>query len=297
VVLDSHGIGLPVEGGWPVQFALPDDRTMPVERRALHLPIEVAFDADLVGWFDDEQHVFDVGESEIERRMDDEGMTAAEARALPFEIDTVLTLAAEVWCDLPGLAAPRYKRVTTQIPLAIVYEPVTVAPTGPEVHEPATDLALPQVDQAELFITADPADPCTLHLSGVITTNSAMDVEYRWVNPYGQPSNTFSLSIDQTQVGYVEGTVQVPQAETADIDGDLVVVDGSGGGDIGDEVAAVDENRYSGTYELEVVSPNFVNDIDGFNVPYCTASTPTRVNPEVGGTVGDKTAGPRPTHG
>ncbi len=295
--LDTSGLG---DGSdqWPFEIPLPSGRTIPVERRAVHLPIDIAFGADLIGWFPDEQDVFDVGEAEIERRMDDEGMSAAEARGLPFEIDTVPTLAAEVVCDLPGLAAPRYKRATTQIPLSIVYEPVTVAPAGPGAHQPADDLALPQVTQAELSIVQDPADPCTLHLSGVIATNSATDVEYRWVNQYGQPSNTFSLHVDHTQVGYVEGTVQVPHADTADISGEWAPSGGGGGGgDIGDEVAVVDDTMYSGTFELEVVSPNFVHDIDGFSVPYCTAPAPVRVNPEVGGTVGGVTAGPRPTHG
>jgi hypothetical protein len=95
----------------------------------------------------------------------------------------------------------------------------------------------------------------------------------------------------------VEGTAQVPHADTPDISGELAPVDAGGAGDIGDEVAVVDDTMYSGTYELEVVSPNFVQDIDGFSVPYCTAPATVRVNPEVGATVGGVTAGARPTHG
>jgi hypothetical protein len=293
---DMSGLGDP-SSQWPVSIPLPNGRTIPVERRAVHLPIETAFAADLIGWFPDEQDVFDAGEAEIERRMDDEGMTAAEARGLPYELNTVLTLAAEVVCDLPGLAHARYKRVTTQIPLSIVYEPVTVAPSGPAAHQPATDLALPQVTSTDVSIIADPTDPCSLHLSGVITTNSAMDLEYRWINQYGQPSNTFGLHVDHTQVGYVDGSIQVPHADTPDIDEDLAPVEGAGGAGISDELSVIDDESYSGTFELQVVSPNFVSDIEGFDVPYCTTPAPVRVNPEVGRTVGGLTRQPTATHG
>jgi hypothetical protein len=53
---------------------------------------------------------------------------------------------------------------------------------------------------------------------------------------------------------------------------------------------------YAGTFALQVVSPNSISDIDGFSDPYCTAPVPALVNPEVGDTVGGKSAGADPTH-
>jgi hypothetical protein len=124
-----------------------------------------------------------------------------------------------------------------------------------------------------------------------------MDLEYRWINQYGQPSNTFSLHVDHTQVGYVDGSIQVPHADTPDIDEDLAPVEGAGGAGISDELAVIDDESYSGSFELQVVSPNFVSDIEGFDVPYCTTPAPVRVNPEVGRTVGGLTRQPTATHG
>jgi hypothetical protein len=263
VVANSFGIG-GSDDVFPTAVPHPDARVMPTKRIAVNVPLSTAFSSDLVAWFPSQDSVLEAGEAEIDRRVAEDGMTYAEARALPYELNTVIRLAATVYCDLPGLAAPRAKRVDADIPLRIEYLPVEgAAPTGLEPG-PSDVTAPAQVTDVGLTIVEDPADPCTLHLSGTIHTNAPVEVEYRWVNLYGFYSATHTIVIDHTQQAFVSQEIEVPAAPLVAEGGQL-----HGDGSIGDKVADVDDAMYSGVFELEVLSPNPVAAVDGFSVPYC----------------------------
>ena len=292
-VTDTNGLPT-AEISWPQQVSVPEAKEMPVKHIALHIPIDAAFDAanPLVGYFPTAQDVFDAGEAEIQRRMDN-GMTAAEARAIPYELNTTITVRATVVCRFNGLVPAEYfKRKFAAIPLRIEYVPVDVPdPVGalPPVVDDVTDRA--RVTDAELVVIPDPTDPCTLHLSGVISTNRETDVEYRFINQYGQPSNTYTVHVGETEVAMVERSVEVPHADVVDIDGDLAPTPGHGEvGGLATEGGA-GGGQYTGTFELEIMSPNHLLDADGFSVPYCEAGDPL-IDPPVG----DVVAEPDPTH-
>ena len=279
---------------WPQWVSTPHAKEMPTKTIATHVPIAVAFDPamPLVDFFPTVDDVLDAGEAEIQRRMDN-GMTAAEARAIPYELNTAITIAAEVVCVYNGgFSAEYFKRKFASIPLTIEYVPVEVPdPVGdlPPVVDDVTDRA--RVTDAELVVIPDPADPCTLHLSGVISTNRETDVEYRFINQYGQPSNTYTVHVGDTQVAMVDRSVEVPHADVVDIDGDLAPTPGHGEvGGLATE-AGPGTGQYTGTYELEIVSPNHLLDADGFSVPYCEAGDPV-IDPSAD----DVVAEPDPTH-
>jgi hypothetical protein len=262
---DASGIG-GTDDVFPLAVPHPDARVMPTKRIAVNVPLPTAFDAGLIAWFPSQDSVLEAGEAEIDRRVAEDGMTYAEARALPYELNTVINLAATVYCDLPGLAAPRAKRVDAAIPLRIEYLPVEVAaPVGREPG-PSDEAAPAQVTDVGLTIVEDPADPCTLHLSGTIHTNAPVEVEYRWVNLYGFHSATQTVVVDHTQQAFVSQELDVPAAPLVADGGQLY-----GDGSIGDKVADVDEAMFSGVFELEVLSPNSMSAVDGFSVPYCFA--------------------------
>ncbi len=261
---------------FPLYLPLPDGEVLHNAIRAVNVPMTTAFEAGLVWSFADPQEVFDAGEAEIDRRID-EGMSAAEARALPYELNTSITLAAEVVCDLPGLAQPRYVRTSAAIPLRIDYLPAEAAPAiGGSRGDAGHGLTIaPEVTDVELSVVPDPADPCTLHLSGVVETNGATPVQYRFIDPHGQPSNTYQIDIDDSQIGFFSRHVAVPQAAVADPQGDLTTLEpdhGIGGW----AVLPAADDAYTGTYMLEVISPNHDSDADGFSVPFCPADAPSQ---------------------
>jgi hypothetical protein len=121
-----------------------------------------------------------------------------------------------------------------------------------------------------------------------------MNVEYRFINPHGQPSNTYNVAIDATLSALVDRTVAVPMLDVPDPTGDLAVVGGHG--DLDDFFAEVPTDQYSGTYMIEVISPNHMLDADGFAVDYCDTA-PVRTT-EIAGHAADVfTMGAHPTHG
>jgi len=170
--------------------------------------------------------------------------------------------------------------VPAEIPLRIEYMPAPVEYDPEESEPPAKDqfdrpddLVNPAVTDAELFVIPDGDDPCTLHLSGSISTNMPLDVEYRFVDPHGQPSNSYTMNVDQTQVGMFDRTVQVPGAPNHDPSDDLVTVDGPHG-DLDDFASPDDgDDTYQGVYGLEILWPNRVVAVDGFEVDYCQDDT------------------------
>ena len=270
---DMSGLG--DSGPFPLSLPLPDGEVMHKAIRAVNVPIDTAFDAGLIWSFANPGEVFEAGEAEIDRRMD-EGMTAAEARALPYELNTSITLAAEVVCDLPGLANARYVRKAATIPLRIDYLPAEAAPAvGGTRGDAGGRLTMaPEVTDVELSVVPDPADPCTLHLSGVVETNGATPVQYRFIDPHGQPSNTYQLDVDDSQIAFFSRPVAIPQADVADPQGDLTAPEPSHG--IGGVVANPSaDDGYTGTFILEVLSPNHDSDADGFSVPFCPNNTNT----------------------
>lgn len=281
--------------GFPSVVDVPDAREMPAKRVAINVPIDTAFDPanPLVGFFPTPQDVFDAGEAEIQRRIDD-GMSPAEARGTPWALNTTITLRAQAVCEYNGvIAAAYYKAKFLSIPLRIDYLPVDVPTPVGELPPPVDDVVKPaEVVDASLAVVPDPADPCTLNLSATISTDGETDVTYRFVNPYGQSSNTYSVHVDETHVAMVNRTVEVPHHDGVDPDGDLAPTPG-GRGDI-DDLAVESTDQYTGTYELEVLSPNHVTAVDGFSVDYCTEVT--RPNPAIDPPVGDVVADPDPTH-
>ena len=134
----------------------------------------------------------------------------------------------------------------------------------------------------------DADDPCTLHLSAAISTNGETSVDYRFVNEYGQPSNTYTVDVDATHVAMVDHSVAVPYIDAPDTDGDLAPTPG------GDEIGGLTgagSDLHTGTYELEILSPNPMTDAEGFEVEYCTTGDPAIEPP-----TGELTTRPDPTH-
>ncbi|NQY56102.1 MAG: hypothetical protein HRT86_06375 [Ilumatobacteraceae bacterium] len=125
-----------------------------------------------------------------------------------------------------------------------------------------------QVTGAHLSVLADPTDPCRLHLSGTITTNGPMDVEYRFLNQYGQPSNTYTIAVDHTGVASFGGHADIPVGTaSASPGGQLAPIPG---GSLGGVVAEQAEDAYTGVCGLEIVSAEYLSPaVDGFSVPYC----------------------------
>jgi hypothetical protein len=260
---NNAGIGTNADP-FPAAISHPDARVMPTKRVAVDVPIDLALDEGLIDFFPTAEDVFAAGEAEIERRIDD-GMTYAEARALPYELNTAILLAGTAECDLPGLAAARGKRVVDAIPLRIEFVPATAdAPVG-DVDQPADVTAPAQVTDVSLVIVPD-ADPCTLHLSGTISTNAPVEVEYRWVDLFGHHSATQSIVVGKTQVAFVTQELTVPMQDEFEADG-LVA---EGAGDVGGLVTESGDELFSGVMELEILSPNPMSALDGFSVPFCT---------------------------
>jgi len=248
-------------GVWVQDIDVPNAKSMPVKRVTANMPI-----GGIHGPLDDGtiEALFADGEAEIQQRIDD-GMKPSEARALPFSGVMPITMTGRVVCrGNVGLHIKYYKDLTVSVPLTVEFVPVEVG----VIEKPELDLVSPpEVTDVNLSVLTDPADPCTLYLSAVIQTNGPMDVEYRFINQYGQPSNTYTVAVDGTQVAYVDKSVAIPMIESPDPGGDLVAVDGPG--EIGGKVAEVNDEQYTGTFMIEVISPNHKLDGDGFVVDYC----------------------------
>lgn len=290
--LPTTGTG--VLGTWPHHINTPKAKSMPTTRLGIIMPIDEAFVWPTIDGFATKDWIYHVGESMIAQRMAS-GMSAAEARSMPHEIETTITVAVEAWC-LFALGPQYFKRRYRELPLTIRYEPVQVGPAGSQLPEPSGSLSsAPEVTDVFLAVLPDPDDPCVLHLSGSIHTNQPMTVEYRFLNQFGQPSNTYSLDIDHFQQAFVHHTVAIPVLDGPDPAGDLVAVEGPG--EIGGKVAVIDDSVHSGSYTLEVVSPHHKQDVTGFSVPFCPGHPPSGERTPAGQSgMGDLTGGARPTH-
>jgi hypothetical protein len=273
----------PEAGVWVQEVPVPNAKSMPEKRIAINLPIvdEGEFVAP-IAYMSSPADVLAAGEAEIARRVAD-GMAETEARALAWELNTTVRLRGEVVCrGNHGLHLKRRLDRELHIPLTVVFEPY-VAPVG-EMHGVANDLALPQVTSAHLTVSQyEQGGECSLVLLGTIGTNMATTVEYRFVNQYGQPSNTYSVQIDDSGIGFVQHEVAIPTLDTPDPQQDLAPLLGGGGPSQGlVDVDTTADEQYSGTYELQILTPNQMSDVDGFNVDYCAGV----VSGEFGGSRG-----------
>ena len=128
--------------------------------------------------------------------------------------------------------------------------------------------AAPRVTQAMLTVGADPADPCRLALSGVITTDRPMTVEYRIVDDLGAESPVRSVEVDQTHTAYVLHYVDLPGTATPDPSGSVAANPGTPGGGLG--ITARPTDRVQGYYRLHVTAPHGLwSDEASFNVEPC----------------------------
>lgn len=249
-------------GEWSQDISVPFAKTMPVKRVALDLPI-----GD-----DMADELFAAGEAVISARIAG-GMTEGEARSIPFQQIRPQQLTAEVVCrGNVGLHVKYVKSATLVVPITVTYQGVPQAPAPPPAPPAGTRRptgqglrAAPEVTDATLAVIADPDDPCRLHLSGSISANASMTVEYRFVDPTGRRTRIYEVAVDQTGVAFVDVEAAVP----ASPDGPVGLASPGVHGTVGGYTAVVDESQYSGTYELEVVAPNHVLAADGFQVPYC----------------------------
>jgi hypothetical protein len=260
----------PPEVQWPgtsVSISVPHARTMPEKLVALNFSLDEILDGGYMTDFGSLDDIYDYGESIIDARIAS-GMNEAAARAEGFTFDTWVATHAEVGCDRALSTAPWSKMMGWYHPVTIEYIPVAQTPVRDE-FPPAEDLTVdPAVTAVALSVVSDPGSRCSLHLSGTITTNAPTDVDYRFVNPYGQPSNTFTVAVDQTHVAMVDAIVQIPTAPESDPGGDLAPPPGDDGG-IGGLVGG-SSDQWSGVFELETLSPNGVVAVDGFTVDWCS---------------------------
>ncbi len=268
-VIDDSYLTQQFAGPFPMSISVPDAISMPTKPIAVDVPIEDALESGWIDGFDTVADVLAAGEDRVQGRID-VGWTPAEARSVPYTVNTEFRIAGQLVCDLAGAAQPRIKREVIHVPLRIEFAAAPVdllpQPVG-ELPAPSGLQSPVEVTAASITTTLDPADPCRLQLSGTINTNGATSVEYRFLNEHGQPSNTFTIDIDDTHVGFFARHVDVPVLDVADAGDDFVPMQATGA--IGGKVADVDESLWSGTYSLEIVSPNRHLAADGFNVDYC----------------------------
>ena len=122
--------------------------------------------------------------------------------------------------------------------------------------------------QAVLTVGVDPADPCRLALSGVITTDRPMTVEYRIVDSLGAESPVRSVEVDHTNTAYVLHHVNLPRSAKPESSGSLAATPGTPGGDLG--ITARPTDRVQGYYRLHVTAPHGLwSDEASFNVEPC----------------------------
>jgi hypothetical protein len=219
-----------------------------------------------IAGFSSDSDVLALGEAEVAERVA-AGATELGARGQAYHLDTFVTVQAEVVCRGNGwLHLKRRQEVLTNIPLRVEFVPLAL----PDQVGVANDvLGNSSVTSVDLTVTQyENGDPCTLVLAGTIGTTGPTDIEYRFVNQYGQPSNTYTAHIDG-EIGFVQHEVAIPHLDGPDPDGDLAVAGGGLGGPADDLAGNGDAGLYSGTFELQVLSPNTMSSVDGFSVEYC----------------------------
>ncbi len=234
-------------------ISVPDANSMPVKRVAVNWSIDGTFTETM------KQELFDFGEDVIADRMAN-GMSAAAARALPFDAEGTLILTGKVVCRGNNGAHFKYEKwQSIEVPLSIEFEGANVpAPIGGQTRSGGLTMAA-EVTDVELAVVTDPADPCTVHLSATILTNGETSVDYRFVGPNGQRSSTYTVEVGASNTAFVNLPVDVPSSSTAP----------PSPGGLSNKAVAVDPDTWSGVFTIQVMSPNQESDAEGFAVPYC----------------------------
>jgi hypothetical protein len=115
---------------WRVWVDTPEDQVMPTRRLVLNLPVEIALSGastSMVEGFDTRADVLAHGEAVVAQRVAD-GMSEAQARALPFEVGTTVGVSADATCESSGRGGDRWtKRVQRELPLTLSYLPATAS--------------------------------------------------------------------------------------------------------------------------------------------------------------------------
>jgi hypothetical protein len=254
-----------------VVVPVPDAKSMSSTLVAVDVPLDNALNANagsLIAAFPSADWVYAYGESVVADRISD-GQTPAAARAASFSTYTTVELSGLVMCRGNGLLERMYyKTVDFTVPLHVQYEGEQVhqRPTGPSGLE-----ANPAVTDVDLTVEQAPGDSCSLTLVGDIETSAPLTVDYRFLNPYGQPSNTYSVQVGADGQATVEHHTAVPGQDGPDPTGDLLGVGETS--DLDQEGAASDDGSWSGTFTLEVLSPNPMSDVDAFRVDWCVDTT------------------------
>lgn len=257
-----------VTEGWDgVAVSVPNAKAMPTKTIAIPLPLgEVLDGADSFNTrFPSLEAIYAAGEARIAQRIAD-GQNEATARSIPFVIEADVELHAEVRCG--GNASHRVyvKRVPLTIPLAVQFGGRPQTPARGQSR--GTGFTTPAgVTQATLSVIPEPGDPCTLHLSGSITSAVATQVTYRFVDQWGELSNGFVVDVAADAATFVDHEVHLAPTVQHAPQGSLTAPTGGGTSPILGEAAAPSSNR-TGTYQLRVESPNLVlSDVDGFSTP------------------------------
>ena len=291
----QDGLTDPVEsdGQWGAGVDVGSGKDMATTKVSLNVPLDELFEQDLFGGGIDADWFLDLVEDDISSMVWN-GMSEADARATPFEMQRDLTVQAAVRCQWNGSGSGRgyTKSVNVPIPITIKFLPVDIRrSTAPPDRGPRDLQSASAVTGLALSVVPDPDDPCTVHLSGTIQTNRPMTVEYRLIDPAGNISGTHSVDVDLTNTAFVLHSVPVPMAPgAAPIDD--VIFPGQGPGE--NYAAEVDLSTYSGTYTIETVTPHHRSAADGFQISYC--ATPADVPFAIDLDVDDIAAAPNPTH-
>jgi hypothetical protein len=256
-------------------------RTMPTKLVAVNLPMHRLFGGDqlssLVPDFDSLQEVYDHGEAVIAERVAS-GMTEVEARSQGFAVETWVAMHARAKCDLNNSGNAYYKDMPRYLPLRIEFVGAPLQP-GKD-HAIGDVLTTPdKVTEAHLVVLTDPTDACVLHLSGTLIANGNLSATYRFVNQFGQRSNSYTVDLAKDQPHFFSHEVAIPYAETGP-SGPSLVTD-TGPGTIGG-LADHPSDKATGTYRIEVTSPNLLlSNVAGFSVDPCPVPPAADV-PEAG---------------
>jgi len=277
--------------GWGIQLPVDsNNKTIPHRNIDADVPtdtLELAFFDQIgpLGALAGSSFV-EIGESMVAGRIE-AGSTeeAAREQSEPLLIhvgfDAILSCLNPAWFGVERAGAD-----TVSTPIEIVFLGVDEVPgnqwrdaTVQPPAAPVGDLPMPgalaegdTVTQAELVVGLDPADACRLNLSGVITTNGPMTVEYRFFDEMGVGSNVFTVDVDQTQTAFLDHHVMLPEQAPSRGGGQWSPIEPVGGPfDLADQ----DSDNEQGWFQLHVTSPNAVwSDIEGYNVEPCSPSGP-----------------------
>lgn len=254
---------------WSLGISVPDAKSMPSKLVAINLPMGQAFGSPgtgaLVHEFDSLDAVYAYGETVIANRISS-GMSEDDARAQGFTFEANVPLSARVWCTPNVSGRDRFKTMPRYLPLTIEF--VGVPKPGAQDQAVGGGLAVaPRVTEVDITVVPDPHGACVLHVSVWLEADAELTAHYRIIDQWGQRSNAFSTRVGAQGTTVRSHQIAIPHADTSP-DGPSLVAP-TGPGQIGGLVVE-DIGRVSGTYQVEVFSPNLVRSrIVGFSVDPC----------------------------